>query len=328
MKAAVVLCAIIGGVLPSVAPAQNPAMLLTPQERDSALAHYHQTFPIWGRKAVERGIDLPKPLGFNVGIFGMEQDIKISDLGVGFNTPPQPVDFITFESASARLANYQSRIDLWLLPFLNVYGMAGAGYGQTTVSLATPVQFTSVAHFKGGNLGLGVTGTFPIRSFFGVVDFNHQWGFSSLLDNPVPANILGLRVGHAFRIGHRSRRTKMTLWAGSMYQSLQSNTLGSIKLSEVVPPGLDSAFNNYQNQPWYIALPPGQKALVDNFVQRLSGSLDTTVVNYQLQKRVADPWNALIGGTIDKGAHWGLRWEIGMIGRVSGMIMVNYRITL
>ena len=324
--AAVLVAALCAGV-PALG-AQNPAMLLTPEERDSALANYNQTFPIWGRKAVERGIDLPAPFGINLGIFGMAQDVNISDLGLGFNAPPQPVSFITFEGARARLGNYQLRADLWLFPFLNVYVMGGLGNGQTTVRIATPVQFESVADFIGGNIGLGSTVTFPLKTFFGVVDYNHQWGFSDLLDAPVPANILGIRLGRAFRIGPRANRTRATFWAGTMFQSLEANTNGSIKLSEVVPPGLDSAFSNYQNEPWYQALPPGQQALVDNFVQRLSGSLDTTIVNYQLQKKVADPWNMVVGGTVDRGRHWGLRWEVGFIGRVSGMLMVNYRMKI
>ena len=102
---------------------------------------------------------------------------------------------------------------------------------------------------------------------------------------------------------------------GTMFQSLKSGTSGSIKLADVLPPGVDTLFNNYQNQPWYMALSTAEKALVDNFVQRLQGGLDTTVVNYSLKKKIADPWNLLLGGTFDVGRHWGMRAEVGFIGR-------------
>ena len=174
--------------------AQNPDLALTQAERDSVLATYHQIFPIWGRKAIERGFDLPNPLGFNVGGFGANQDLLISNLGLGFNTPPQPVDFITFSGAEAKLTNWNTRVDLWVFPFLNVYTMLGTGPAQTTVHLATPVQFTSVAKFKGSNFGLGLTGAFGFRRNFVVVDYNHQWAFSSLLDAPVPVNVLKGRI--------------------------------------------------------------------------------------------------------------------------------------
>ena len=325
----ILIGAVVGALLlPLRVTAQNPDLALTQAERDSILATYDQIFPIWGRKAIERGFDLPPPLGFNIGGFGANQDLLISNLGLGFNAPPQPVGFITFSGAEAKITNWNVRADLWLFPFLNVYTILGTGPAQTTVHIATPVQFTSVAKFEGSNFGLGVTGAFGFRRNFIVVDYNHQWAFSSLLDAPVPVNVLSMRYGKAFRVGARAKRMRTTFWVGTMFQSLKSGTSGSIKLADVLPPGVDSLFNNYQNQPWYAALTPAEKALVDNFVQRLQGGLDTTVVNYSLNKKIADPWNLLLGGTFDVGRHWGFRAEFGFVGRKSFLAMANYRITL
>ena len=321
---AAALLALLLAAVPALR-AQNPDLVLSQAERDSMLANYDQIFPFKGREAIRRGFNMPLPLGFNIGYFGMTQDVAISDLGLGFNAPPQPVSFITFEGAEATLSLISARVDLWVLPFLNFYVMGGTGFGETTVRIATPVAFETTAEFNGGNLGLGVTGAFGFKSFFAVADFNHQWGFSSLLENPVPANIFSARIGRGIRF---SRTTRGTLWVGTMFQSLESATNGSIRLDEVFGPGADSLFTNYQNSAWYQALGPGEQALVDNFVQRLGGALDTTTVNYNLNKKVADPWNMLIGGTMDFGRHWGLRAEVGFIGRKSIMLMANYRIKI
>ena len=315
-------------LVPLSAVAQNPDLVLTPAERDSVLKQYDQIFPIWGRKAVERGFDMPTPLGFNVGWFGATQDIIISDLAIGFNAPAEPASFIKFEKAESKINNWNARTDLWVFPFLNLYLMVGTGDGHTTVHVAEPVKFTTTADFKGSNIGLGVTGAFGFRRSFVVGDFNHQWGFSSLLENPVPVNVFSARVGRAFRIGDRSKRMKATAWVGTMFQNMQNSTVGSIKLSEVIPSGTDSLFNNYQSSAWYQALSAREKALVDNFVGRLQGGLDTSVVNFTLSKRMADPWNMLLGGTFDIGQHWGLRAEFGFIGRRSAFLMGNYRIAL
>ena len=320
------------GILALVGPlhlaAQNPDLALTQAERDSILAHYHQIFPIWGRKAIERGFDLPSPLGFNIGMFAASQGIVISNLGVGFNQPPQDASFIKFQEANAKLTNWNVRADLWVFPFLNVYGIAGTGPGHTTVHVVEPVEFSTTADFQGENFGIGLTGAFGFRRNFVVLDWNHQWASSSLLSAPVPVNVFSTRVGRGFRLGTRARRMKGTLWVGTMLQTMKNETNGSVKLSEVVPPGMDSLFNNYQSSAWYQGLTAPQKALVDNFVQRLQGGLDTTVVNYTLNKKVADPWNLLIGGTVDYRRHWGLRAEIGLIGRTSAFLMLNYRIAL
>jgi hypothetical protein len=322
------LAGVVVLLVPFSVVAQNPDLVLTPAERDSILKEYDQIFPIWGRKAVERGFDMPTPLGFNVGWFGATQDIIISDLAIGFNTPPEPASFIKFDKAESKINNWNVRTDLWLFPFLNLYLMVGTGDGHTTVHVSEPVKFSTTADFKGSNIGLGVTGAFGFRRSFIVGDFNHQWGFSSLLENPVPVNVFSARFGRAFRVGDRSKRMKATAWVGTMFQNMQNSTVGSIKLSEVIPAGTDSLFNNYQSSAWYQALSAREKALVDNFVGRLQGGLDTTVVNFTLSKRMADPWNMLLGGTFDIGSHWGLRAEFGFIGRRSAFLMGNYRITL
>jgi len=122
------------GILALVGPlqlaAQNPDLALTQAERDSILAHYDQIFPIWGRKAIERGFDLPAPFGINVGVFSASQGVVISNLGLGFNAPAEPASFIKFEEAKAKLTNWNVRADLWVFPFLNVYGIAGGEHPQ------------------------------------------------------------------------------------------------------------------------------------------------------------------------------------------------------
>ena len=313
---------------PAVLAAQNPDMALTPAERDSALAHYDQIFPFGGRQAVARGFDLPLPLGFNVGYFWMQQDLVISNLGLGFNKEPEPVDFIEFETASAKLSNLNARIDLWLLPVLNLYVMGGYGFGETTVKLAKPIPFETTAEFTGGNVGIGATGAFGFKRTFVVVDYNHQWAFSSLLEAPVPADIFSARLGRSFRVGERSKGVRGTAWIGTMLQSMKARTEGNINLADVADDGTAGRFADYEQSAWYQALQPRQQAVVDDMVQRLQGGLDTTTVSYRLDKKPADPWNMLVGGTFDFGQHWGVRYEVGFIGRTSVMLMGNYRVRL
>ena len=50
-----------------------------------------------------------------------------------------------------------------------------------------------------------------------------------------------------------------------------------------------------------------------------------TIVNYRLDKKVADPWNMVIGGQYQFNKRFALRAEAGFIGRISGMLSLNYR---
>ena len=44
--------------------AQNPDLILSKAQRDSILATYDNVFPIWGRKAIEKGLICPIPPGW------------------------------------------------------------------------------------------------------------------------------------------------------------------------------------------------------------------------------------------------------------------------
>ncbi len=134
------ILAILTLALPGPVAAQNPDLALTQAERDSVLKDYHNIFPLWGRKAIERGFDLPKPLGLNVIGLYMNQGIEITDLGLSTGSNPiAPIDFIGFGTNTSTVYSTNLRADLWVLPFLNVYGFGGRAQANTTVEVATPI---------------------------------------------------------------------------------------------------------------------------------------------------------------------------------------------
>src|SRR5436190_18605484 len=116
-----VLTLILVSCLATVAFAQNPDMVLSQADRDSILADYHQVFPIWGRKAIERGFALPRPFGIGFNAVYLTQDIDISNLQLSTGSDPlQPLDVIQFGHNEATAFSQTLRADLWLFPFLNV----------------------------------------------------------------------------------------------------------------------------------------------------------------------------------------------------------------
>src|SRR6187455_876882 len=77
--------------------AQNPDMVLSQADRDSILKDYDQVFPIWGRKAIERGFALPRPFGIGFNAVYLNQNIDISNLQLSTGSDPlQPLDVIQF----------------------------------------------------------------------------------------------------------------------------------------------------------------------------------------------------------------------------------------
>jgi hypothetical protein len=318
-------------VLVPVARGQNPDLMLTQAERDSILATYDNIFPIWGRKAIERGFALPTPAGIGLNATWINQDINITNLSLSTNDNPlQEAGFIQMEPAQVPVAAISVRPDLWVLPFLNVYVIAGLVDVSTTVRVVEPVAFETNVEQSGGFLGLGLTGTIGIRKNFVVVDLNWAWTQTEKLDFPVRGRLLSFRYGRAFK---PRKYERVAVWLGAMQQHLVSETRGSISLGEVFPPegaaALGRELSFYRSSAEYQNLPPGQRAVVDQFLEAAqSGDLSDVTVNYGLEKEVADPWNMLAGASVDLDKNWGFRVEAGFIGRVSALLLTNFRFDL
>ncbi|MEQ1586462.1 MAG: hypothetical protein ABL895_11320, partial [Cyclobacteriaceae bacterium] len=88
---------------------------------------YPYALPIWGDKATKAGYSLPYSAGVSVQYFGQESLLIIDNLMVGFNNGPMyNLDgIVRFDEAKARASAATVRPDIWLFPFLNVYGILG-----------------------------------------------------------------------------------------------------------------------------------------------------------------------------------------------------------
>ncbi|HUL50929.1 MAG TPA: hypothetical protein VLT79_13000 [Gemmatimonadales bacterium] len=314
-----------------IAAAQNPDLALSPAERDSILATYHQTFPILGRQAIQRGFQLPLPVGLNVNSFYMNQGIALSQLGLSVNdNPPEPSPWITLGEARSRVTSLNIRADLWVLPFLNVYGFGGNAWANTKVPVTEPVSFTSEVSQTGVYGGIGLTGTIGIRHNWLAGDVNWSWTDLEKLDQPVRGRILSFRLGKTWKLNARQR---VNFWIGTSNQKLVNETNGTVTLAEAIPPAiadsLKSRLANYQSSDWYQNLTPVQKRLADSLVAGIANAnLGATRVNYSLTKAPADPWNMLVGGTYELNRHWHFRGEVGFFGRVQALLVLNYRFGL
>jgi len=119
----------------SYAQSGNPDLNLTQAERDSILKNYDSFFPIWGKKVIEKGFDLPFPYGANIIYFYMNQGINLDNFGLSFgDNPINPIDWIKFKDTKTVVNTVNARFDFWLFPFLNLYEW-GDGYGLIEILL-------------------------------------------------------------------------------------------------------------------------------------------------------------------------------------------------
>jgi hypothetical protein len=312
---------------------------------------YPYALPIWGAKAVKRGYNIPLPAGLSVQYYGQRSDILIDNLLVGFNNnPPHDLDgIVRFDKAEAISDGASLRPDIWLFPFLNIYGIFGvskastevgysiwlpdsAGGEQPVISLGSKVDFTATT------MGIGVTPTLGVGGGWMAFDMNFTWTDIPQLNEPAMAFIFDPRVGKAFRL--RRADENINVWVGGFRVKLNTGTSGSIPLGDALPidqwqgtvdqAKQEVARRSQENEDWWNSLSPAEQAnpanraryegtkaaldraggLLESADQAVSNAADATV-QYSLDKRPEDMWNFMVGAQYQLSKSWMFRLEVG-----------------
>lgn len=309
---------------------------------DTTKAQYPYRFPILGAKAFEKGFDIPLPVGGMINYFTATQDVIIPEIAVGFSDgllPQIPLtdisNFIEFGEISAKATSINVRPDLWVFPFLNVYGIFGKAYAETTVELVYPIKMKTVAELEGTSFGIGTTGAGGLGRYFFVLDGNWVWTNMSNFEEPVRSSVFSCRIGRAFKL-NEVKKSNIALWAGGMRVRMGGITEGSITLYDVLPPETwnrrDEIVADYRV--WYDNLKPLQQPLLykvatdvfNPIVDNLEQADGSGTVQYRLKKKPKQEWNVIIGGQYQLNPHHQFRVEGGVIGnRKSLLLSYNYR---
>ena len=187
--------------------------------------------PIWGKQAVAKGFDLPEPLGFASNFMHFKQGLLLENINVGFegvNNSLDPVnldDFLVFEELSTIGNIIMVKPDLWLFPFLSVYGIIGYVDVNTKTVLKQPIELTTNIKTKGYNYGAGTTVAAGIKQWWIAGNFNWTWTKLTNLDEPNFARVASFRAGKAHDMG---KSGKLTYWFGAMRQKWGKNYFRSI----------------------------------------------------------------------------------------------------
>ncbi len=333
------------------------------------VAEYPYSLPIWGEKATQKGYQLPYSAGVSVNYFWQESSIVIDNLYVGFNNGPQyNLDqIVRFNNATASASAINVRPDIWLFPFLNVYGIFGKVQTSTAINAGIWVpdannnwseiySFGTKAKFDGTSFGLGMTPTIGIGGGWLALDMNVAWTDLDALDKPAQSFIFGPRMGKTFKFNKPERN--IAVWAGAFRVHLKSETAGSLPLNGLLPTddlqekvdnglvkvaekqtGVDNWWNGLssaqQANPVNIAKHnTANQALqtAGNLLTAVDGALSTgstSTVQYSLEKAPKDKWNFIIGSQYQFNKHFMLRAEYGFLGsRKQFMTSLQYRFGL
>jgi hypothetical protein len=317
-------------------------------------AEYPYALPILGAKAAKRGYDLPYSAGLGINYLWQKSDLIIEDLSVGFNNGPlyDLDEIIRMKSAVSSASALNFRPDIWILPFLNVYGIFAKANTSTEINAGVWIpdtanvwheatSFSSKAEFTATGTGFGVTPTMGVGGGWMALDMNFTWTNVSALEKPVFSFVFGPRFGKSFKFKNHPQQN-IAFWVGGFRLMLESSTKGSIKLSEVVPTDqlqqkIDAGITKVEESQvavdeWWSGLTPvEQKNPVNaaryetanrvltasgNLLNGIDGALNDeseATVQYTLNKRPKDMWNFIVGSQYQINKHFMIRAECGFL---------------
>ncbi len=219
----------------------------------SAGSHQWQTvLPILGAEAEAKGHTLPRAFGLMPGFYHGRRHISVSDSQVTIRRMTIPADRLTDVKVKSRELNWCMRLDAWLFPFLNIYGLIGytredayAGVAVTPLNQLRrligkrPRDLVDLhMDLTGATYGAGFTLVGGYNNFFASYDSNYT--ISALrgdlpFDNTLSPDVKALL--NSIRVGWRSRIAgyKLASWLGGTYWDTTNTIKGTPRVPVIGP---------------------------------------------------------------------------------------------
>jgi hypothetical protein len=236
--------------------------------------------PIWGKGARDKGFDLPLPFGLGLTYTYIHQNMVVSDLVV----EGRPVNRLTFKDAPTTTHTGVFRADVWVFPFLNIYGLAGETSGTTQAAVVFPNGhlIKSDVDYNRFSYGGGLTLAGGYKAFFLTLDANYTTGpivstkKGQIGDKPIESFTLAPRLGMLISSGGRIGTG--SIWVGGMCLKATSEIHDSIDLSNHL--------------------------LLSNLINR-------DELNFSVHVEPKDQWNLVVGGNWQFNKRWSVTAELG-----------------
>ncbi|VEB63462.1 Uncharacterised protein [Providencia rustigianii] len=270
-----------------------------------------RVLPIWGDEARAQGYDIPEPFGVSYGYMNLRQDIVVDSISFIMPKNPETAKALSIDAGHTRQKSesHTLRIDSWVFPFLNVYGLYGHTKGKSHTKLnggsfaGFPLPFLKDQpfdlDFKGKTYGAGFTLAGGYNNFFTTLDLNYSKTNLDILDGDIKALVISPRIGYEFTFDpliSGQGNTKVQVWTGAMYQDITQRFKGDV--------------NN-------LNLPSGFQDFVN--------ALDDPGMKFDVKQHLAHKWNNTVGARVELTRNFNVLTEIGFNNRNSFFISGEFR---
>ena len=193
------------------------------------------------------GRELPRAYGVGVTAHWQDQPYVLKELMA--HVPGRDVDLSQASGIEIdnELLEINLKLDLWVLPFLNVFGLLGSIDGETIVDIGFIDNIGPISiDYDGVVFGAGVTVAGGWRRCFGSLTAVYTDTALDATDSTVRAWILSPKVGVANGRG--------AMWLGAMYQEAEEEHAGHIVIPGLSPDPVRYAVGLEQKEEWnYLA---------------------------------------------------------------------------
>ncbi|SRR5471030_240914 len=271
--------------------------------------------PFWGEEARAKGYDLPETYGIGINYMNMRQNIDVDSIsfsGLALGRVPIGPDMFKIGVGNTREQSKTEtmRLDAWVLPFMNVYGLLGYTKGSSVSKVGVSVlgskppslqNLDFKLDFKGTTYGVGTTLVGGYDNWFTSVDMNYTQTQFDILDGSINAFTLSPRIGYRFTTpaiaGLNTPQGKVDVWVGSMYQDVQQEFKGDLS---------------------NLNMPAELQPMINLVNQSGNGRFD-------VKQHLQSPWNVLLGTQYELTRSFNITTEFGFANRNSFMVAAEYR---
>ncbi len=219
-----------------------------PDDAEKPTEPITRALPIWGETVREKGYDLPLPFGAGVNLVFMSQSVELRNVKVGVGGPLVEVQGLAFSDAQTHDAAVTARLDMWLLPFANIYGILGTVNGEAELDVdigavvggLPPIGLPPIFQpgssvdlnidYNGTTFGGGVTLAGGYGNFFASVDANYTYSKIDVVDGDIKVYTISPRVGVYY--DPDSVPGSLAAWVGGMYMRYRQTVTDDINLQE------------------------------------------------------------------------------------------------
>ena len=294
---------------------------------------YPYFLPIWGKELTKRNIKFQLPFGVNANYVFNRMELEMTDFSLDLNgTPIDGIneETLAFQPIIAKSSGLNVRADVWILPFLNFYGIYAESNGSTQVSMAPfggdLIELDPVP-FRSSTFGVGTTFVYGWQNYFVSIDANYTSSSSDILEDKVGFLVVSARVGK--RVEFKNDMA-LAVYIGGMYRNFVGHEAnnGNVILADYFPGMKDGILEGIDNKvasneeliadpdyPYNAEDPTKIQLRTRNTaLNEISGRIENAPpaqVNYSLKKDIIQPWSLQVGFNYEITQNWMFRGELG-----------------